>query len=848
MAHITIKPRGQKPQPNPWHADATLFTCPFCTSDVYKPREYHQIMAHLAGHKLRAVEYGAQVIYGCNLGCGEKTRHFHCCECPKMFTNKNHLRIHLCSAHPIAMKPPKSPSKSQPASHPHIIESQQLEDGPQESPAPPVTKRKQISMPCFHGHITVQLRGQEPRPIRWHADATLFTCPFCTSDVYKPRQYHQIMAHIAGHKLRAVKYGDQVMYCCKLGCGEKAKHFHCCQCPKTYSNKEDLKRHLCSTHPVAISTPKLPCQKQEPRPSAEPPSEKTASHLQKPDLKQPKPPQLKLAARREKMKRKQKTADGPYEHVTVKKKGQQPQPNPWHADATLFTCPFCTIDVYKPRQYHQIMTHIAIHKLRAVEYGDQVIYSCKLGCGKKGRHFHCCHCPKSYCLKEDLKKHLSSAHPIATCTPDPQAVSHTLQEPSHLQELDSQQHEPHQLELAEMERKQISVQGPQEHVTVKKKGQEPRPNPWHADATLFTCPFCTSDVYKPRQYHQIMAHIAGHKLRAVEYGDQVIYKCSLGCGEKTRHFHCCQCPKTYINISDLKRHLCRVHPIAPSTPEPQPGSPLSSFSVSPVGSPLQEPSSPLPAPKLSAKIVIRKRIVQCPHCGLNLNSKNLKKHIERKHQTSTHPIASTLPAQCVDKKNGIYVVSESFLEPCTLVHVAKRFWGSTHKVMCEMDICNSRVAMAQRNQLLVRQCLHLSSVDYCCAVAPTEGLSEEVLDQMVDQKWFDNITKNQCLKQQNRAKSEGATFTSLVTIGGSDDMYYISVFEPEVAHYCKLGRVLVNYNAKTNTWHCPCSESGNSCLHISIAKWCLFQMKKQLFKTMPDAEEEIEKELQEADG
>nr|XP_021322522.1 uncharacterized protein si:ch73-341k19.1 isoform X3 [Danio rerio] len=699
MAHITIKLRGQKPQPNPWHADATLFTCPFCTSDVYKPRQYHQIMAHLAGHKLRAVEYGAQVIYGCNLGCGEKTRHFHCCECPKMFTNKNHLRIHLCSAHPIATKPPKSPLKSQPASHPHIIESQQLEDGPQESPAPPVTKRKQISMPCFHGHITVQLRGQEPRPNRWHADATLFTCPFCTSDVYKPRQYHQIMAHIAGHKLRAVKYGDQVMYCCKLGCGEKAKHFHCCQCPKTYSNKEDLKRHLCSTHPVTISTPKLPCQKQEPRPSAEPPSEKTASHLQKPDLKQPKPPQLKLAARREKMKRKQKTADGPYEHVTV-----------------------------------------------------------------------------------------------------------------------------------------------------KKKGQEPRPNPWHADATLFTCPFCTSDVYKPRQYHQIMAHLAGHKLRAVEYGDQVIYKCSLGCGEKTRHFHCCQCPKTYINISDLKRHLCRVHPIAPSTPEPQPGSPLSSFSVSPVGSPLQEPSSLLPAPNLSAKIVIRKRIVQCPHCGLNLNSKNLKKHIERKHQTSTHPIASTLPAQCVDKKNGIYVVSESFLEPCTLVHVAKRFWGSTHKVMCEMDICNSRVAMAQRNQLLVRQCLHLSSVDYCCAVAPTEGLSEEVLDQMVDQKWFDNITKNQCLKQQNRAKSEGATFTSLVTIGGSDNMYYISIFEPEVAHYCKLGRVLVNYNAKTNTWDCPCSESGNSCLHKSIAKWCLFQMKKQLFKTMPNAEEEIEKELQEADG
>ncbi|KTG30239.1 hypothetical protein cypCar_00027344 [Cyprinus carpio] len=56
-------------------------------------------------------------------------------------------------------------------------------------------------------HITVQRRGKDPQPQRCHEDANLFTCPFCSSDTYKPCQYHQIMTHIAGHKLRSVEHG-----------------------------------------------------------------------------------------------------------------------------------------------------------------------------------------------------------------------------------------------------------------------------------------------------------------------------------------------------------------------------------------------------------------------------------------------------------------------------------------------------------------------------------------------------------------------------------------------------------------------------------------------------------------
>ncbi len=47
-------------------------------------------------------------------------------------------------------------------------------------------------------------------------------------------------------------------------------------------------------------------------------------------------------------------------------------------------------------------------------------------------------------------------------------------------------------------------------------------------------------------------------------------------------------------------------------------------------------------------------------------------------------------------------------------------------------------------------------------------------------------------------------------------MYYISIYESKVSHYSKLGRVLVDYNAKTNTWNCPCGKGGKSSLHKSI--------------------------------
>ncbi len=191
--------------------------------------------------------------------------------------------------------------------------------------------------------------------------------------------------------------------------------------------------------------------------------------------------------------------------------------------------------------------------------------------------------------------------------------------------------------------------------------------------------------------------------------DYVIYSCGLGCGQKAKHFHCCQCPQTYINKAAIKRHLCSFHPLppaapdppreTPSLPQPAPDTPRETPSLPPGAPdppretpslppgapdppretpslppgapdpPRETPSLPPGAPDppretpslppaarhpAAPPVIKRKQItVRCPHCGLSLNSKNLKKHIERKHQP-IHLVSSTyhLPTQCVDKRMG----------------------------------------------------------------------------------------------------------------------------------------------------------------------------------------------------
>lgn len=73
------------------------------------------------------------------------------------------------------------------------------------------------------------------------------------------------------------------------------------------------------------------------------------------------------------------------------------------------------------------------------------------------------------------------------------------------------------------------------------------------------------------------------------------------------------------------------------------------------------------------------------------------------------------------------------------------------------------------------------------------------MDLIREMKW---LSKNG-LTSKKKAEEHGECFASYVNLGGSSYLHYVSVFEPKVSCYNRLGRIMVLYNAKNNTWHGP---------------------------------------------
>lgn len=72
----------------------------------------------------------------------------------------------------------------------------------------------------------------------------------------------------------------------------------------------------------------------------------------------------------------------------------------------------------------------------------------------------------------------------------------------------------------------------------------------------------------------------------------------------------------------------------------------------------------------------------------------------------------------------------------------------------------------------------------------------------------------------------------LVDVGGLRTKRFISVYEPHISYYSRISRVMVSYDSNRVEWCCPCSKPRQSCIHKCIAKWHLFQMAPDLFKSI----------------
>ena len=154
------------------------------------------------------------------------------------------------------------------------------------------------------------------------------------------------------------------------------------------------------------------------------------------------------------------------------------------------------------------------------------------------------------------------------------------------------------------------------------------------------------------------------------------------------------------------------------------------------------------SPKTSSKRENNKE--KCPHCSEKMLSKNLKVHISRKHSPSltTEVKEKNHEGVCVDRKNGIYLVSEKSSGVLYPIHVQKLISGNKDtKIYCESKKCIIQKTIAGISDDPTFECVHLKSVN---SFLPSQDviLQESSLDYLVSQKRMELTTKNNCIKRK----------------------------------------------------------------------------------------------------
>ncbi len=168
----------------------------------------------------------------------------------------------------------------------------------------------------------------------------------------------------------------------------------------------------------------------------------------------------------------------------------------------------------------------------------------------------------------------------------------------------------------------------------------------------------------------------------------------------------------------------------------------------------------------------------------------------------------------------------------------KNTWGQSQSSECELDECCISRDFAHRSGILPFECDHLQSLSYGPRVGQTQTeLAEDTLCVMVDQKWFGEARKHQLINLKKESQAEGVPLSVSVQIGDQLHKLHVSVFEKKCSYYSRLGRVMVSYDVKKNSWHCPCSMPRKSCIHKAVSKWHLFYHHKELFKKVKSVEE-----------
>ncbi|XP_048037457.1 uncharacterized protein LOC125262681 [Megalobrama amblycephala] len=94
----------------------------------------------------------------------------------------------------------------------------------------------------------------------------------------------------------------------------------------------------------------------------------------------------------------------------------------------------------------------------------------------------------------------------------------------------------------------------EEIISVQRGCNLPALNRCTSCCSLFHCPFCNSDFFKPSKKSKVQTHLKLHFSRAVVHEDYTIHRCGLGCVSQL-HYHCVYCYSIKIRRDNFVAHL-----------------------------------------------------------------------------------------------------------------------------------------------------------------------------------------------------------------------------------------------------------------------------------------------------
>ncbi|KAK7133382.1 hypothetical protein R3I94_015303 [Phoxinus phoxinus] len=539
-------------------------------------------------------------------------------------------------------------------------------------------------------------------------------------------------------------------------------------------------------------------------------------------------------------------------HISIQKGQTFPQLQRCTKCCNNFHCPFCMVSVFKPSRQDKLKLHLKIHSKKAVVHGDFNCHRCGLGC-RPSLHFHCVYCSTTIIRKNDFKNHLlvckhklhsesakkkvssSSTAVTAPSIINTQSIINTTGTvPAFMYTLSTTSTDVTALGIKD---------GPSTTSTdVTALGIKDGPSTTSTDFTALGIkdgPSTTStDVTALGIKDGPSTTSTDVTALGIKNGPSTTSTDVTALGIKDG-------PST--TSTDVTALGIKDGPSTTSTDVTalgiKDGPSTTTIDVTALG--IKDGSSPATSTgKIRVRPVIKKI---CPMCNILINKTNLQKHIERKHSDQSElDIGDTfqLTSECIDETNGIFTVLKLVKGHSVPLHVQYKTMGENQRILCESNECQVNIDIAQRSGITSYQCVHISAASFCKSSAEPVSLQEEVLTAIVREKLFSEKKKKECLVLQQLANSSLVPLSVHTSIGVSTSKMFISVFEPSVSSYSRLGRVMVVYNTQLNTWHCPCTKVRRSCLHKYVAKWHLFQTHRELLSTdgsqhnTPHSEEE----------